>query len=592
MSWEAWASLAVLGASVAAMARGAWAPDLVLVAAMTILLVLGVITPAEAAAGFANEGMLTIAALLVVAAGVESTRALQWIVARVLARPRSVTGAQARVMLPTAVMSALVNNTPVVAMMLPLVQSWSRRCQISVSKLLLPLSWAAILGGTLTLIGTSANLVVTGLAVERYPDLTWSLFEITPIGLLVAAVGLLYVLVAARWLLPTRAQQAPSLDSARDYCVGFRVAADAPIIGETIEDAGLRHLPGLFLAEIDRDGETLAAVPPDTRLRAGDLLVFVGVLESVMDLRKIRGLRPTAHDQVRKLGIRSGDRLLVEAVIGLGSALAGTSVRDAAFRTRYRAAIIAVHRGGERLTGKIGDVVLRFGDTLLLEAHSSFLERHRDDRSFALVHPVEGSAPVRHERGGLVLLLLAAMVGLTASGALSMLAAALACGVAMLVSRCLTATEARRALDVGLLLTIAASLALGQALVSSGAAQALADGIVAAAAPFGALGVLVGVYLAVTLLTEMISNTAAAALLFPVAMAAGEAAGIAPRPMCYVVMFAASASFMTPLGYPTNLMVYGPGGYRFADYLRFGAPMQLLVGAVTVAAVYGWFVAP
>lgn len=592
MSWQAWASLAVMGASVVAMARGAWAPDVVLIAAVTVLLLLGVITPAEAAAGFANEGMLTIAALLVVAAGVESTRALQWIVQRVLARPRSVAGAQARMMLPTAAMSALVNNTPVVAMMLPLVQSWSRRCQISVSKLLLPLSWAAILGGTLTLIGTSANLVVTGLAVERYPELTWSLFEITPIGLAVAAVGLLYILVASRWLLPARAQQAPSIDSARDYCVGFRVAADAPIVGETIENAGLRHLPGLFLAEIDRDGETLAAVPPDTRLRAGDLLVFVGVLDSVLDLRKIRGLEPAAHDQVRKLGIRSGDRLLVEAVVGLGSPLAGTSVREAAFRTRYRAAIIAVHRGGERLAGKIGDIVLRFGDTLLLEAHPLFLERHQDDRSFALVHPVEGSAPVRHERGGLVLALLAGMVGLTASGALSMFAAALACGVAMLISRCLTAAEARRAIDVGLLLTIAASLALGQALVASGAAQALADGLVAAAAPFGELGVLVGVYLAVTLLTEMISNTAAAALLFPVAMAAGEAAGIAPRPMCYVVMFAASASFMTPLGYPTNLMVYGPGGYRFADYLRFGAPMQLLVGAVTVYAVYGWYLAP
>ncbi|MFN8641315.1 MAG: SLC13 family permease [Candidatus Binatia bacterium] len=585
MTWSAWASIVLMVVSVAAMARGV-APDLTLTAAMGCLLLLGILTPSQAAEGFGNEGMLTVAVLFVVAAGIESTGAMDWVVRRVLGRPRSTPAAQARMMFPVALMSAFLNNTPVVAMMLPIVQDWAKRIGVSPAKLLMPLSWATILGGTITIIGTSTNLVVTGLASKRFPGMTWNLFEITPIGLLVAAAGLVYILVLSRWLLPDRSGGAPDLANARDYSVAFRVAADAPIIGATIEGAGLRHLPGLYLVEIERGGETMAAVEPDTRLQGGDVLVFVGLLESVVDLRKIRGLVPAAEDQIRKIDGPSTRRRLVEAVVAQGSPLAGKSVRDAAFRTHYRAAIIAVHRNGERLGGKIGDIHLRAGDTLLLECQPAFLAAYRNDRSFALVSEVTRSTPIRHERGGIAVALLVAMIAANALGWVNLFTAGLACAGAMLAARCLTGAEARRALELNVLLAIAASFSVGKALEITGAAQVLGEGLVHLTAPLGRFGTLGGVYLAVMILTELITNNAAAALLFPVAIASAEAAGIPAKAMCYVVMFAASASFMTPIGYQTNLMVYGPGGYRFSDFVRFGAPLQLLLAAITVVAIY------
>jgi len=577
-------------ASVFTMARGLAGPDMALTGAMTCLLLLGILTPGQAAEGFGNEGMLTVAVLFVVAAGIESTGAMDWVVRRVLGRPKSTLGAQMRMMLPVAAMSAFLNNTPVVAMMLPIVQDWAKRIGISPAKLLMPLSWATILGGTVTIIGTSTNLVVTGLASKRHPELSWNIFEIAPIGLIVAAVGLTYIVVLSRWLLPDRRGAVLDMENARDYSVAFRVSPDAPIIGSTIEGAGLRHLPGLYLVEIERGGETLPAVAPNTKLNAGDVLIFVGVLESVVDLRKIRGLVPAADDQVKKLGGPSSGRRLVEAVVAHGSPLAGKTVRDAAFRTHYRAAIIAVHRNGARLGGKIGDIELRFGDTLLLETQPTFIDAYRNDRSFALVSQVTRSTPVRHERGGIAVLLLVTMIGANAFGWMNLFTAGLVCAGAMLATNCLTGSEARRALELNVLLAIAASFSIGKALEITGAAQFLGENLVHITAPFGKLGTMGGVYLAVMVLTELVTNNAAAALLLPVAIAAGETAGIPLKPMCYIVMFAASASFMTPIGYQTNLMVYGPGGYRFEDFIRFGAPLQILLAIVTVLVTYTLYV--
>jgi di/tricarboxylate transporter len=576
--------------SVAAMARGLAGPDLVLTGAMTLLMLFGILTPAEAAEGFGNEGMLTVAVLFVVAAGIESTGAMDWVVRRVLGRPKSVLAAQVRMMLPAAGISAFLNNTPVVAMMLPIVQDWAKRIGVSPSRLLIPLSWATILGGTVTIIGTSTNLVITGLASKRFPDMQWNIFEIAPVGLSVVAIGLVYITVFARWLLPDRTGKNLAPENPRDYSVAFQVEQGSPIVGSSIESAGLRHLPGLYLVEIERDGESIAAVSPETILRAGDILVFVGVLESVVDLRKIRGLVPAAGDQVRKVGGPASGRRLVEAVVAYNSPLAGKTVREAAFRTRYKAAIIAVHRSGERLRGKIGDIELRYGDTLLLETQPTFLDTHRNDRSFALVSQVHRSAPVRHEKGWIAGLLLLIMVASNALGYTNLFAAGLVCAGAMMITGCIGGTTARRALDVNVLLAIAASFSVGKALEITGAAAALGQGLVEVTAPMGQLGALFGVYISVMILTEMITNNAAAALLFPVAMAAAETAGIDAKPMCYIVMFAASASFMTPIGYQTNLMVMGPGGYRFGDFIRFGAPMQIMLAVTTVMITYVLYV--
>ncbi|MCS6799894.1 MAG: SLC13 family permease [Myxococcota bacterium] len=581
MDWQAWTTLAVVVAMVVALARNVASPDVVLTAGLTLLVTAGLVPLERAFAGFANEGLLSVGALFVVAAGVRATGGLDLLLRRVLGRPRGSRGALLRMMLPVSAVSAFVNNTPLVAMMVPVVLDWSRRCRIAASHLLLPLSYASILGGTCTLVGTSTNLVVYGLARRREPELDLGMFDIAVLGLPTLLVGIAYVVLAAPRLLRDRAGPEASVTRPREYTVAMRVEPDAAVVGQSIEEAGLRHLPGLYLVEIERDGEVLAAVGPETRLRGGDVLLFVGVVDSVVDLRRIRGLVP-ATDQVDKLAVPRPSRRLLEAVVGQGSELTGRSVRDLQFRTRYGAAIIAVHRDGERVGGKVGDIVLRAGDVLLLEAPPGFLPRWRNDRAFALITEVEGGAPPRHERGWLALAILAAMVALSALGILPLLVAALLAVAAMLATGCLGRQEAWRAVDLPILVTIGSAFGVGAALEHTGAAAALGRALVELAAPLGPVATLAAIYLATTLLTELISNNAAAALMFPLAAEAGQAAGIGLVPVSLVIMMAASASFSTPIGYQTNLMVYGPGGYRFSDFLRVGIPLQLLLAVVAV----------
>lgn len=582
MDWHAWVAVAVTVSVVAALAWNVAAPDLVLVAGLTALLALGVITPKEGLAGFSNEGVAAVAVLFVVAAGLRETGALDFVARRWLGHPRRVGTAQLRLMLPVAFVSGFVNNTPVVAVMVPVVMDWARRTRIAASKLLMPLSYATILGGTVTLIGTSTNLLVAGLAADR--GLRVGLFEIAWVGVPVALIGMTYVLLLSRWLLPDRGAPEPALANPRQYAVAMRVEPGSPIVGQTIEAAGLRHLPGLFLAEIERGGEPMPAVAPDVRIAPEDRLLFVGLVESVVDLRRIRGLVP-ADDQVDKLAQARSQRRLVEAVVGAASPLAGRSVRESGFRTQYSAAIIAVHRHGERIAGRIGDIVLRAGDTLLVETHPSFERERRNDSTFALVAEVAGSEPPRHERAWIASALLLAMVLAHVVVGIPLLTAALLASGALIAARCLTGPEAVRAVDVRVILAIAASFGIGEALHKTGAAREIAQGLLEAVRPFGPIGILGGVYLSTMVLTELITNNAAAVLMYPIAAAAAEAAGMEMRPFLFILMMAASASFSTPIGYQTNLMVYGPGGYRFTDFLRFGVPLQLLLAGVTVTIV-------
>lgn len=582
MGWEAWVTLAVTAAMVIAMARGLAGPDIVMLAGLCSLVTLGIVPVAQGFSGFANEGVLTVAALFIVAAGVRDTGGLDTLLRRVLGRPRGLGEAQLRLVLPVSAVSAFLNNTPVVAMMVPVVTDWARRNRLPLSRLLLPLSYASILGGTCTLIGTSTNLVVYGLVREHQPSADLGLFDIALLGVPTLLVGTIYILVMSRRLLPDRAGSQQLIEHPREYTVSMRVEEGSIVVGQRIEEAGLRHLPGLYLVEIERDGELMPAVDPDTRLAAGDHLLFVGIVDSVVDLRRIRGLVP-ATDQVDKLSEPRPNRRLIEAVVGAGSALVGQNVRELRFRTRYEAAIIAVHRNGERVTGKVGDIVLSAGDVLLLEAPPVFLDRHRNDSSFALVTEVEGSTPLQHEKAPLALGLLLAMIVLSATGILPLLVAALLTAGAMLVTRCLGAQEARRAVEMRVVVAIAAAFGVGAALDASGAAGTIGRALVEVASPLGPIATLAGIYAATAILTELITNNAAAALMFPLAAAAAESAGLPIAAIALVVMMAASASFSTPIGYQTNLMVYGPGGYRFGDFLRFGLPLQLLLACVTLS---------
>ena len=593
MNWEAWMALVVIVLVLYALVRNLASPDVVLLGAATVLMTLSIASdrfpsPREIAAGFGNEGLLTVAVLFVVAAGLTETGAMALVTERFLGRPRTARDAQIRMMLPVTAFSAFLNNTPVVAMFIPVVNDWCKRAGLSPSKLFIPLSYAAVLGGMCTLIGTSTNLLVHGLMIEAQktdPGMpVMSMFTLAPIGVPAALAGVAFIVLLAPRLLPDRRSAGAKLSDPRQYTVEMRVEPGSPVDGQTIEGAGLRHLPGVYLAAIERDGESLVGIGPEQVLRGEDQLVFVGVVDSIVDLQRTRGLVPATR-QLFKLTDPRHDRLLVEAVVSDTCPIIGKTIRDGEFRTRYDAVVIAVHRNGERLNQKIGDIVLKPADSLLLETHRRFLRHRRHSRDFFLISDVPDSHPRRHDRAwtaGLIMLAMVAVMAFEPYTGVGILNAALLAAALMGLTRCLSAEQARRSIDWPTLVAIGAALGVGRAIETTGLAGAAAGSMVEFLDPFGPLGVLAGVYFLTLVFTELVTNNAAAALVFPIAHSAAVGLGVSFMPFAVAVAIAASAGFATPLGYQTHLMVYGAGGYRFADYLRIGIPLDLLIMAITI----------
>ncbi|MGE3778898.1 MAG: SLC13 family permease [Pirellulaceae bacterium] len=520
-----------------------------------------------------------MAALFVVVAGLTQTGAMSLVTHRLIGRPRTVAEAQLRILLPVCGLSAFLNNTPVVAMFMPVVNDVCKKARLSVSKLFLPMAYAATFGGTCTLIGTSTNLIVDGQVRKAgLPEL--GMFDVSWVGLPAALAGMAFILATSRWLLPDRKPAISLSDDPRQYTVEMTVQTSGPLVGQSIEQAGLRHLPGLFLVEIERQGEALVAVRPQEKLQANDRLVFVGILESVVDLQKMRGLIP-ATSQTFQLAAPRANRCLIEAVVSDRCPLVDRSIRDGRFRTAYNAAVIAVARSGKRISARIGDIVLQAGDTLLLEAHPDFVQQQRNSRDFYLVSGVENSSLPRHDHAWLALTILLLMVGSVSLGLIDILPAALAAALALVASRCCTITEARQSIEWSVLIVIGASLGIGDALEKTGAAQTIASHVIGWAGG-NAWVVLSVVYLTTMLFTEAITNNAAAVLVFPIALNAAQTLHVSHLPFVMAVMVGASAGYATPIGYQTHLMVYGPGGYRFSDYLRLGVPLDIIFFVVTV----------
>ncbi|MDP4546860.1 SLC13 family permease [Marinobacter sp. MDS2] len=582
MEWQAVFTLITLAGVLGTLALTRLSADLVLMAALALLLVSGVLGPIEALSGFANPGVITIATLYVVAAGLKETGAVQWIARLLLGHPETQRGAQLRMIAPTGVLSGFMNNTAVVAMFIPAIQDWAQRLGVPASKLLLPLSYAAILGGTCTLIGTSTNLVVDGMLQSRL-GINLGLFELAWVGVPLLVVGGAFLVFVGHRLLPDRGGLSEELDQVREYGVEVQVEARGPLSGKTIAEAGLRALTYGYLTEIDREGRLITAVEPDRTLQAGDKLYFVGAPECASELRRIQGLKP-ANGSVHKLEVQNHQRCLVEVVLGPEFPALGKTIRDSRFRTRFNAVIFSVSREGKRVPGKLGDITFRMGDTLLLEASHQFVEQYRFRRDFLLVSALNDSTPPDFRKAPRALGILAVMVVLSASGLLSILESAFLASGAMIAAGCITASRARRSVDLPVLVVIASSFALGNAMTETGAAQWVAGGLLG----FGPLTpwvALAMVYVLTALFTEVITNNAAAVLMFPIALAVSEQLGVSFLPFAVAVMFAASASFITPLGYQTNLMVYGPGRYQFMDYMRIGVPLSVLVASVAIGLI-------
>lgn len=580
LGWQGWLTLAV---TLIAFLLNALTPlpvEMVFLGALAVLYMTGILDTDQALAGFSNSGMVTVGVLYIVVSGLQQTGALNWVSQHVLGLPKRESVALLRLMFPVMGLSAFLNNTPVVAMFIPVVNDWCRKLQASPSKFMIPLSYAAIFGGVCTLIGTSTNLVVNGLLVANTDYASMRMFDIAGIGIPCAIAGTLFVFTFSRWLLPIRKPVISVGSDPRQYTVEMVVTPNSVLVGQSIEAAGLRHLPGLYLVEIVRGNQVLAAVSPKELLRGDDQLVFVGAIESIVDLHRMRGLQP-ATDQVFKLDSPRSERCLIEAVVSNTCPLIRKTIREGQFRTRYDAVVLAVARNGERLCGKIGDIRLQQGDVLLLEAHANFLERQRGSRDFYLISGVPDSEPPSHEKAPIALLALMGMVLFAAFGWLSMLKAATLAAMIILISGCCPPVRAMRSIEWSVLLVIGAALGLSQALEVTGAAEAIASSFIGLAGdnPWTSLAVIYGI---TTLLTEVITNNAAAALMFPIALSISQSLGVNFMPFVISIMIAASASFSTPIGYQTNLMVYGPGGYKFTDFVRIGTPLNLLFGIITV----------
>ena len=599
MGWEAWLTGVLLVGMLAALVAGRWGPDIILMGVLVTLLLAGVIEPGEAVRGFSNGGVITVAMLDVVAAGMRETGAINLITGPMLKKAKTVLSAQARMVLPVVGLSAFINNTPIVAMLMPAIDGFSKRAQIPASKLMLPLSYASILGGVCTLIGTSTNVVVAGMM--SHADVRDALgnpvrlgmFTITWVGVPIAIAGVAYILLFGRWLLPNRSSpEQAGQEQSRQYIAAMRLKEGSPLVGKTVEGAGLRALPGLFLSRIDRDDSTVIAVAPEETLRAGDILVFVGKLDSLVDLQQFKGLEPIV-DGGGGGGYRPNLRL-VEAVVSPASPLVGSTVRRAGIRTRYGAVVVAVHRQGYRLRGKVGDIRLRPGDTLLLEAPQGFAKQYRDSSDFVLVSEAAQTAALRHERAWIAMGIVLAVVVAISTGWLEPMVAAMAGAGLMILTRCCTGPQARRSVDFQVLIVIAAAFGIERAISKTGLASWIAHGVVDATADLGPWVLLAVTFAVTTVFTCVITNNAAAVLMFPIALSITQEAGLNFLPFAVVIAVAASCEFSTPIGYQTNLMVMGPGGYRWTDYTRFGGPLTILCGIVCVALaplVYGPLVA-
>ena len=584
MGWDAWLTIAVTATVLIALMCEQPA-DLVFMGAIVLLALCGVIKPEEAFSGFISNSLLMVAALFVVTAGLKETGVVDLVGSRVLGPAKTELGGLIMLAIFAITTSAFLNNTPIVAMLIPVVIAWCRKQQVAPSKLLIPLSFLTILGGCCSRIGTSTNLVVDGLMKKAgLPEMTF--FEIGYAGLPCAIIGCAYILTVGRRILPERKELMEQLgDSRREYLVEMVVTPACRLVGQSIEAAGLRRLPGLFLIEVDRRGTVIAPVSPDTVLESNDRLVFTGVVGTIVDLKKIPGLEPAteATDQASEEQRR---RRLCEAVVSRSSPLIGQTVREAQFRSHYNAAIVAIHRNGERLTSKIGDVKLESGDTLLMQTGPNFVQAHRNNPDFYLVSDVEGSQPLRHERWWVALVIFAGLLVTMFIGKseTAMLGAFVAGGL-MVLTRCMSAADARQTVEWPVLIAIGASFGLGSALEKSGAALFLSSQLVAWTQPLGPYATLAAIYFVTMVLNELITNNGAAALAFPFCLKAAELSHCDSRPFVMAVALAASFAFASPVGYQTHMMVYGPGGYRFSDFVKVGVPLNLLLWIASVILI-------
>ena len=528
--------------------------------------------------------------LFIVSAGVEASGAIEYLKRFLFFRYKkgeSLPLTLLRISIVLGIASAFLNNTPLVAIFIPVLDDFCKDNGLVPSKIMMPLSYSVILGGTLTLMGTSTNLVAIGLAEATIPGFSMGLFDMARIGLPVFIAGSLYIAVFTDVLLPERVKSSTLdvLDDPREFVVSVMVQEDSVIVGRTIEQADLRSLPGLFIVDIIRGEQSIPAPAPNTVICAGDQIVLAGDVDTVVAITRTRGLAlvedPQHHD-LRKL---RGDRLLVEAVVGNHTSLVGKTVRELDFRAHYEAAIIAVHRGGERVNQRIGDIVLRPGDALLLVTGPRFVNTFGGGSSvFVLVRLLSTyTAPTAFNYRALIsAVTILTIIVVSAAASVSLCLLGFFAVAVMMFCKIVDADKARKAINLEVLIMIAAGFALSAALTNSGAAELIANGLIDATINAGNVALLTMFYIVAVVFNAVVTNNAAVAIMFPIALNIYNAGVLHIDTLIFVLMFAGSADFCTPIGYQTNLMVMAPGGYKFLDYTKFGFPLQVICGVFCI----------
>ena len=546
---------------------------------LATLVTTGVLTPEEGVRGFANPAPLTVAAVLVLSAGLMRTGAVAKLGTSLShLGGASDLGQMAVVLITVGVLSAFLNNTAAVAMFIPIVLGIARDRKISPSKLLIPLSFAGILGGICTYIGTSTNIIV-GSILEEQGHEPFEMFEFTPLGSLFLVLGIAYLLIFGRRLLPARRSQEDLTAGyhLRNYLTELVILPRSRLIGRTLKESKLSAANDIEVLEIRRDKERLASLLPEIELAEGDLLVVKGNIDNIIRVREAEGVGIHPRVKFKDDDLQSPDVVLAECVISARSGLIGKTIKQIDFRRRFQATALAIRRHGGDIREKLGKVQLHFGDTLLIQGRRDRLQGLHDSQEFMLIMEDSATPRYRKRKMAAAVTIFAAVVTSSATGMLPIMVAALLGALAMVLTRCLTIQEGYEAIDLRIVFLIAGTLSLGLALQKTGGAQLIADQVIHIAGPYGPRAVLAVLYLLTLVLTELMSNNATAALLTPIAIEIAAGLGVDVRPFAFCIAFAASASFLSPIGYQTNTLVYGPGGYKFTDYFRVGLPISLSI---------------
>ena len=582
MSWEILAVIGSIIFLIIALYKEIARPAMVLFMVVAFLIIVRILSPEEALTGFANKQLAVVVLLLIIGDILKKSTIIDSAFSKIMSIRDSPTRFLSKMTFNLGALSAFFNNTPLVALGIPYVLKWSKEQKLPASKFLIPLSYATIFGGCVTLIGTSTNLVVNGLAVE-HGETSLGIFAFTPIGLPMLIIGTLYLIYVAPKLLPSIKNAMDDLvESSRQYFVETVVEENSPLIGKTVSKAGLRNLEGLFLIEIMRDDKIIRPVSSKEILQQNDRLFFAGGIEKIADITKQSlGLSIPKASGLEDIDTKD----IAEVVISHNSKLAGLAIKETDFRGKYDGAILAVHRNGERIWGQLGNVVLKPGDILVVMTGEDFQTRVQSNPNFYLLSKIEQEKEVSFKRITTLLIGMFASIVLATTGVLDLFTCLLGLVIAALLLKVTNPKEIFNSIDFDLIVIIALGISLGKAMTNTGTDKLLADFIIDIGPTLGTAGILALLYFITSLLSALVTTKAAVAVTLPVSLKLGHMMLLPIEPFILVIAFAGAANFMTPIGYQTNLMVYGPGGYKFKDFFVVGWPITLLYWLVTVVGL-------